>query len=349
VDPTWSPDDQKIVFGADGRELWVVPATGGTSIALTAADPDLQANPNWSPNNAKIVYQREISFRPHNKIWTMDADGSNEAQLRPIQQDEVDPAWSPDGTKIVFFKPSGPGVSSPGVFVMNADGTGDTFLAAGNEPDWQPIPVNAYPRPKAASPLLVSLVTAYDQCTSSNRTHGPPLAFSSCNPPAKTSQYLTVGTGDSNAMPARNEGYLRLKTIVGNPSTPADEADVAISFFSDDVFTTALSDYTGELRAQVPLRITDKDNTPHPGGPGAATTQDFTFDVDASCTPVADPQEGSACQTNTTVDSLVPGAIKEGRRSIWQLGQVTVYDGGSDGVAATADNTVFARQGIFIP
>jgi hypothetical protein len=45
----------------------------------------------------------------------------------------------------------------------------------------------------------------------------------------------------------------------------------------------------------------------------------------------------------------MPGAIKEGRRSIWQLGQVVVYDGGLDGDTATAPNTVFARQGIFIP
>jgi hypothetical protein len=33
-----------------------------------------------------------------------------------------------------------------------------------------------------------------------------------------------------------------------------------------------------------------------------------------------------------------------------ELGQVQVYDGGSDGVAATtADNTLFMDQGIFVP
>jgi hypothetical protein len=45
----------------------------------------------------------------------------------------------------------------------------------------------------------------------------------------------------------------------------------------------------------------------------------------------------------------VPGAVKEGKRSIWQLGQIQVSDGGSDGLVGTAPNTVFARQGIFVP
>ena len=38
-----------------------------------------------------------------------------------------------------------------------------------------------------------------------------------------------------------------------------------------------LTDYTGSLSAEVGLRVTDKDNTPHPGGPGAATVSDASF------------------------------------------------------------------------
>ena len=45
----------------------------------------------------------------------------------------------------------------------------------------------AYPRPKGAGPLRVSLVPAYDECTAPNREHGPPLAYPSCNPPAQSS------------------------------------------------------------------------------------------------------------------------------------------------------------------
>jgi hypothetical protein len=236
---------------------------------------------------------------------------------------------------------------------MDADGSSPERVIASTssdkEPSWQPLPVNGYPRPLSASPVKVSLAIAYDQCKTGNRTHGPPLVFDSCNPPVRSSQHLTVGTFNANGRNPHNEGSLRVRAIVGNPATPADEADVGIAVSVSDVLTGALVDYSGELRAAVPVRITDKSNTPHPGGPGAATVQDFTLAVDVPCAVVADPDEGSACQAATTVDALMPGAIREGRRSVWELGQVVVYDGGPDGDAATPDNTVFARQGIFIP
>ena len=52
----------------------------------------------------------------------------------------------------------------------------------------------------------------------------------------------------------------------------------------------------------------------------------------------------------TTVDALFPGAVPEGRRSIWGVESVEVYDGGSDGDAdTTGDNTMFQTQGLFAP
>ena len=58
--------------------------------------------------------------------------------------------------------------------------------------------LDGYPRPKGASPLRVSLVPAYKSCSAPNRSHGAPLSFPSCNPPDLESQFLTVGTPDSN-------------------------------------------------------------------------------------------------------------------------------------------------------
>ena len=85
-----------------------------------------------------------------------------------------------------------------------------------------------YPRPKGASPLRVSLVPAYAACAAPNRTHGPPLAHPSCNPPAQTSQQLTVGTPDANGAPASSMGSARLACGPGDPATGTDEADVAV-------------------------------------------------------------------------------------------------------------------------
>ena len=42
--------------------------------------------------------------------------------------------------------------------------------------------------------------------------------------------------------------------------------------------------------------------------------------------------------------------MHEAKRAIWALDAVGIYDGGADGDGdTTADNTVFARPGIFIP
>jgi Tol biopolymer transport system component len=346
--PVWSPNGQYIVFGADLAEfdLFRVDADGSNRITLTDSQNDLDSFPNWAPDGSKIAFGRDPFSQAD--IWTMNPDGTGQAPLITNPSPDENPAYSPDGTRMVFYSTRTP----LGIYTASSAGGGQTFLTRGiaGDPDWQPIPINSYPRPKGATPFYGSLTIAYEPCTAPDRTHGPPLAYGSCSSPQMTSDYLTVGTGDSTFKPARNEGYLRLGVIPGILATPADEADVTLQFFSDDIFTKAIDDYTGELRAKVALQITDKDNTPHPGGPGAATTTEIPLELTVGCTPVADPLEGSSCTANTSADALAPGTVKEGRRSIWQLGRVEVYDGGADGDAQTpAGDTLFATQGIFVP
>ena len=60
---------------------------------------------------------------------------------------------------------------------------------------------------------------------------------------------------------------------------------------------------------------------------------------------------GSTCDLHTSLNAVIPGAgQRTTKRSIWALDAVRIYDGGADGDGDTAaDNTVFARPGIFIP
>ena len=207
-----------------------------------------------------------------------------------------------------------------------------------------------YPRPKGATPTRVSLVPAFSQCTSPNRTHGPALAFASCNPPAQQSAQLTVGTPDANSNAANSAGYVRFGTLIGDPGTPADEADVTLRVELTDVRRRSdLADYTGQLEARAPIRITDRDNPPPAGGSAAATVQDAAFAWTVPCSATADTTVGATCAVATSADAVTPGVIKEGMRSIWQLGQVQVFDGGADGQASTTPNTLFATQGVFVP
>jgi glucose/arabinose dehydrogenase len=205
-----------------------------------------------------------------------------------------------------------------------------------------------YARPKSATPIHAALVPAFNACGAPNRTHGAPLSYGSCSPPVQSSGTLTVGTPDANGKTANSTSYESLSVLTGNPSTPQDEADVAVRLVATDVRRRSdLSDYTGELRAVTQVRITDKLNG---GGGVAGTVVDTPYAMTAPCAATPDMSVGATCSLATTADALVPSTIKEGARAMWQLGQVQVYDGGPDGLASTtAGNTLFMDQGIFVP
>ena len=207
-----------------------------------------------------------------------------------------------------------------------------------------------YARPKGASPINIRLVPAFEECTSSNASHGAPLAVPSCNPPVPSSDYLTVGTPDANGQPANFAGQVNLKVIGESPIDPnnGDQADVEITISLNDIRNqVGLSDYTGEIRAVLGLRLTDRYNGELLDDP--ATLTDASIPITVPCTSTAGP-EGATCNLATTVDAVIAEVAREGQRSIWGLGQVQVFDGGSDGDADTpGDNTLFAVQGAFAP
>src|SRR4051812_28892740 len=216
-------------------------------------------------------------------------------------------------------------------------------------------------RPRGATPLRASMVPAFKACAAPNRTHGAPLAFPSCNPPVQASNFLTVGTPDANGVAAANSvGFIRLDVKVGVPGPP-DDSDVLIKSSTSDVRckpATAAAvcgtanaadgpDYSGEVQGNAIIRITD-----HYNGPGlneAATVQDIPFPVNATCAATADTGTGGLCTANTSANAAVPGAVKDTQRANIELAQLQINDGGADGQVATADNTLFEVQGIFIP
>jgi dipeptidyl aminopeptidase/acylaminoacyl peptidase len=331
--PAWSPDGTKIAFVRSGGGVWVMNADGTGQVALSSSTGD--DRPSWSPDGTKLA------FVNLGDLWTMNANGTNQVKITTHGgSSDSNPAWSPDGHQIAFR-------GGGDLEVVNVDGTGRTALGAlsARQPNWQPI-TPSYPRPKGATPVSASLVPAMWFCGAVNRAHGPPLAFGSCSPPQRRSSYLTVGTPDANGQPAASSGSLRAEVLVGAPG-PTDEADVRFTLSLTDVRLAAdLTDYAGELSAQFTVRRTDKESQPFGTTPG--TMLDRTFSFDATCAPTAGP-EGASCAAQTTADALLPGTVQEGRRAIWELGQVQVFDGGPDGDTSTDDNTLFEVSGVFIP
>jgi hypothetical protein len=207
-----------------------------------------------------------------------------------------------------------------------------------------------YPRPAGATPVRASLVPAFNACTAGNRGHGTPLAHPSCDPPARSSPNITIGTPDVTGSNSQSTGFVRLSVVPGNPGTTPDEADVKIRVQISDVrrSTTGFPDYTGQLQLRLPLRLTDRDN----GGPAGfphGTVEDRNFEAAVACTATGSTSVGSTCSLNSTADAILPGVVAEGKRAVWQLGQVQLLDGGTDGVASTTPNSPFAAQGIAVP
>jgi len=66
------------------------------------------------------------------------------------------------------------------------------------------------------------------------------------------------------------------------------------------------------------------------------------------CAATADTTVGSTCSVTTSADALGMPVV-EGKRTIWRVDDLLVFDGGSDGNPATGPNTVFAEPGNFIP
>jgi hypothetical protein len=265
------------------------------------------------------------------------------------------PSYSPDGTKVVYWV-----CCDEYLTVQDLGSNGPPYpvvIDNATNPDWQPLRPPGYARPKGAHPTQVRLVPAYAACTSPNAEHGPPLAVGSCRPVQPASSYLTVGTFDANGAAPNSSGYVNFRYVC-NPPAPnptglctnaGEQADVELTASLTDVRNNpSLTDYTGELRVQTSLRITDRLNGP--GGVHPATATDTPFGFTMTCLPTTSDSIGSTCSAATHADAIMPGIVLEDKRAVWQLGQVQVYDGGSDGDAdTTGDNTLFAVQGLFAP
>jgi len=212
-------------------------------------------------------------------------------------------------------------------------------------------------RPDGASPARFSLVPAFKQCAAPNTTHGSPLAFPSCRPPVQRSNFVTVGTPDSNGAPARSIGdlLLRVKTTVPEDvfatvtltdvrCLPTTEPGLCVGANAQDG-----PDYSGAIQADFVFR-----NTDHYNGPSlteTATMLDEPWEVFTPCVNTSSTATGGLCTVSTTLNAITPGAIKDGQRQVWQLGQIQVEDGGRDGNPTTAADgaTTFAVEGTFVP
>jgi len=140
--PVISPDGTMVAYCQNNgpsfgeATMYVISALGGTPVQLDAVTGSEVLHPYWRPDSGKIVYTiGDAAGHFHGDgIWEINPDGTGKNQLLASAgggDGFVRPQYNRDGSLIAFMRADfDPTQTSPELWVMNADGTGDALVVA---------------------------------------------------------------------------------------------------------------------------------------------------------------------------------------------------------------------------
>ena len=151
-EPVWAPDGAVIAFtstqDADNSDIFTMTPSGGARTNLTdvGALDNAASHATWSPDSRSIAFQiAEPNVADHN-IYRMLRTGASPVPVTHAgvtgTDDDVEPAWSPGGSQIVFRRGDG---GDNKLYVIDANGNGSASRlsksatpAGQSRPDWRP-------------------------------------------------------------------------------------------------------------------------------------------------------------------------------------------------------------------
>ena len=151
-EPAWSPTASLIAYSSNERDGFFdiyVMNSDGTGVRNLTNREDRDVSPVWSPDGSKIAFISRVQGK--SDIHIVNHDGTSLRTLTGFKaQQYSSPVWSPDGTKIAFTsnrdvrRVARPSTANPDMpefpqlppppelYVMNADGSGQTRLTFNN-------------------------------------------------------------------------------------------------------------------------------------------------------------------------------------------------------------------------
>jgi TolB protein len=108
ISPAWSPDGTELVFVSNREHIygtggfWRMKAEpGAVTREIHYEETAWKARPEFSPDGKRIVYASYLGQQWH-QLWVMPSGGGDAFPLSYGDFDNVNPRWSPDGTRIAF-------------------------------------------------------------------------------------------------------------------------------------------------------------------------------------------------------------------------------------------------------
>ena len=148
TEPAWSPNYTRVVFNKRRKGtgagqlngLWTIGWSGSSPVRVTTDSADRGAS--WGKTNRIAFHStRDNPLTTANEIYTINPDGTGLVRLTNGAADDRDPAWSPEGTRIVYHY-------TTGIAAIFADGTKDNSINMPStdngktwyygEPTWSP-------------------------------------------------------------------------------------------------------------------------------------------------------------------------------------------------------------------
>jgi Tol biopolymer transport system component len=132
----WSPNGSQLAYSFGGN-IYVMNADGSDQHLVTHAPGGLgDFYPTWSPDGTTIAFWEgtpsgEDGGPSDSEIYTVPATGGDATQLTNNDVSNIEPAWSPDGTRIAYW-------NGGGLYVMRSDGTHERSVYGTPGGAWAP-------------------------------------------------------------------------------------------------------------------------------------------------------------------------------------------------------------------